>query len=59
MPDVSSNDALTHRWMLVEIAEDERVKIDSDVPMSLDGLRRLQSIIAQQIKLMAMGPVAP
>lgn len=57
MSDITSKEPMPHQWLGVEIAEDVRVGVWSDAPMTLDALKRLASIINSQITQMSKGPL--
>jgi len=60
LPDASSKDLfVAGQWFVEEIAEDVRVGVFADCPMSLDALRRLQALVNAKVTQMAKGVVKP
>jgi ssDNA-specific exonuclease RecJ len=60
MPDASSKEPFASgQWFIEEIAEDVRVGVFADCPMSLDALKRLQALVNAKVTQMAKGVVKP
>lgn len=55
MPDITEKTIMPHQWIGVEIAENVRVGVWSDAPMTRDALARLLSILSSMKTQMDKG----
>jgi hypothetical protein len=56
MPDITSKETFAAgQWFVEEIGPDERVGVFSDVPMTLEALRRLKALVDAKVTQMSKG----
>lgn len=57
--DITSKEPMPYQWFTEELGPDQRVGVWSDIGMSLEALKRLQSLVNSKVTQMSKGAIPP